>query len=184
MQLNEKESSLAFFATRCLHGIYMNGTKWRIFLIFVPILFLTGSCTPKNYTEVSTEAPYSSSIGSTFKSEVELLAIGVTFDQNYEGDADYVFLMARPGIGGPQVKFRKLLPKGVQLRVVGVFKSHRVFGQRILYRVEIKGDPSFETYPIMIKLFDDISSSNRGLDVEEFVFIGRESLGNAPLDLR
>ncbi len=150
----------------------MGSFKKRTLVVMLAMCFLVG-CEVRKYIDVSEQEPYRSVLGYKFKSNIDLLAIGVTFDQNYKGDADYVFLMARPGISGPQVKFEKTLPKGAEFKVVGVLKSDRIFGSRLLYVVKYPEDHSLEKYPLVIKIFDDIESPNKGLNLEEFIFFGR-----------
>jgi hypothetical protein len=152
-------------------GVHVVKFAW-VLLVLVTMSVITG-CEPKKYADVTGQEPYASIVGYKFKSKIELLALGITLDQNYKGDADYILLMARPGVSGPQVKFRQTLLKGIEFTVVGVLKSDWIRGGRILYQVESQQNLSLEKHPMLIKVFDDINSSNRGLSTEEFIFLGQ-----------
>jgi len=141
-------------------------------LVLVAAAFLI-ACEPKKYIDVTDQEPYSSVVGYNFKAKKALLAIGVTFDPNYKGDADYIFLMSRPGISGPEVTFRKTLPDNVQFRVVGILKSDWLHGGRTMYQVEFPNNQMLGDAPILIDAVGDITGSNKGLSPDDFAFIGK-----------
>ena len=78
------------------------------------------------------------------------------------------------GIHGREVKFKKKLPKGAEFTVVGVLESYALFQEPVLrYEVKSPAAQLLDKYPLAIDLSDDIDSSNKGLDPEEFIFMGR-----------
>ena len=139
-------------------------------LFYVSFLFLLG-CSPKSYQNVSQENQYKALLGVEFRTKADLLAIGVTFDANYKKNVDYVFITPKPGFTGPEVIFRKQVPKGINFRVVGVLMSDRLFNNRLLYVIKFMDNKQFEEYTVVVKVFDDINNHNKGLNVDDFEYL-------------
>ncbi len=149
----------------------MNNCKYIIFMCFYVSFLLLLGCSPKDYQNVSHDDRYKLLIGAEFKTKVELLGIGVTFDANYKQHVDYVFITPEPGFTGPEVIFIKRIPKGIKFRVVGVLISNRLFNNRLFYEIKILDSKLFEEYTIIVKVFDDINNQNKGLNVEDYEYL-------------
>ena len=143
----------------------MNGFKYLFLILCVTLLF---GCSPEKYTDVSNKKEYRSIIGTSFKTKVELLATGITFNSNYGNKVDYLFIKPKPGVSGPQVVFVKPLVRGAVFEIKGVLESKRLLGgNRILYIVKFSSG-LFDKYVCVIKVFNDIDSANKGLDTAEY----------------
>ena len=115
-----------------------------------------------DYDEVTRDTEYANLAGEKFKIEKEIVAVGVTMDQNYQGDADRIYLK-KIGSSGPQVKFRQPISEGV-LKIVRVHKEKWFIGDGIYYRVEYDGAIDLPKLPIYLRVTESIKSENLGLD--------------------
>jgi len=149
--------------------------KYPIIVVFFASILLLLGCAPQKYKNVSNEEQYRALLGTEFKSKVELLGLGVTFDANYNQDVDYVFIMTKPGISGPEVVFKEKLPKGVNLKLVGVLESGRLFNNRLFYVLKFIDNELFDEYTVIVKVFNDINNPNKGLGEDEFELIRNEA---------
>lgn len=151
----------------------MNKIKQPILLILLSGL-ISGCISMPD--DVSHLEPYKDAIGYRFESKVDLIAHGINMDQNYKGGTHLISLMEPPGIGGPEVKFRKEVPKGLKFKVTKVW-SHRTnlyFTEQIEYVIEPENRNISKQYPITVDLTDEINSKNKGLPEESFRFLGQE----------
>ena len=95
----------------------------KIFLTsFLACFFLT-SCSVLEFEDVSTDPKFKLHIGQKFITKVELIAHGITMDQNYAKILSHVSITASPGFTGPEVLFRSMLPAGSQFEIVKVIQS-------------------------------------------------------------
>ena len=150
----------------------MNYFKYSVTVFFIVSMLLSLGCSPKDYKNVSDDEQYRNLLGAEFKSKVELLGFGITFDKNYKQIVKYVFIMPRPGIAGPEVIFTKRVPKGLNFKVIGVLKSDRLFDSSLFYIIKFSHNELFNEYNVIIKVFDDIHSQNKGLDNNYFEYLG------------
>ena len=137
--------------------------KAMIILLFACFSFLTG-CEPNKYIDVSDQQKFKTIINSEFIILVDLEVIGVSFDANYKKNVDYVYLVKKPGISGPEVVFKNSLNKGTKIKIIGVFVSDSLFAKEHYYRVEIVGSNQFNSYVVLIYDSGDVDSQNFGLD--------------------
>ena len=137
--------------------------KAMIILLFACFSFLTG-CEPNKYIDVSDQQKFKTIINSEFIILVDLEVIGVSFDENYKKNVDYVYLVKKPGISGPEVVFKNSLNKGTKIKIIGVFVSDSLFAKEHYYRVEIVGSNQFNSYVVLIYDSGDVDSQNFGLD--------------------
>ena len=85
----------------------------------------------------------------------EVYATGVTFDQNYKKRIDYIFLVPLPGFTGPEVVFRKLLPKGQKLRILGILSSsYNIFFKQYFLKVKVVNTNIYDKYTVIIDVDD------------------------------
>ena len=89
---------------------------------FIAIFFLV-SCTVLEFEDVSTDPEFKSHLGKRFTTKVELIAHGITMDQNYAKTLSHVSITAFPGFTGPEVLFRSMLPAGSQFEIIKVLRS-------------------------------------------------------------
>jgi hypothetical protein len=123
------------------------------------------SCTPTPMEDVSSRPEYASVIGKTFKTTQDLMAIGVTLDEHYKKQVDWIVLFPKPGFAGRGVVTTEELSKGSTIRVVRVLEWRGVlfdFLSRGHYVVEVMGK-KFNA-PIHIKRNGPIDDGNFGLD--------------------
>jgi hypothetical protein len=153
-------------------------SKYRnyIYVFSYVIIFLLLGCSPKDYKNVSHENQYKSALGAEFKTNADLLGIGVTFDSSYKQNVDYVFITPKPGFTGPEVLFRKRVPKGIKFTVVGILISDRLFNNRLFYEIKFMDDNLFEEYTVIVKVFDDINNQNKGLNVDDFEYLRNNNI--------
>ena len=69
----------------------MNYFKYSVTVFFIVSMLLSLGCSPKDYKNVSDDEQYRNLLGAEFKSKVELLGFGITFDKNYKQIVKYVF---------------------------------------------------------------------------------------------
>lgn len=115
-----------------------------------------------DYDEVSHRAEYTELLGERFTLVDKVIAVGVTMDQNYQGDADRIYLKEF-GSSGPQVRFRQSIADGV-LEIVGVHQEKWFIGAGIYYRVKYKGAQKVPELPIYVRAPGPVNSDNLGLD--------------------
>jgi hypothetical protein len=174
-----------------LRNNVINFFKYSIIVFSFVSVFLLQGCVSQKYKDVSDEEQYKALLGMEFKSKIELLGIGITFDANYNQEVDYIFIMPKPGVTGPEVVFKKRLAKGVNFKLVGVLESDGLFNNRIFYVIKFIDNKFFSKYTVIVKVFDDISNQNKGLSEDRFDLIsssnnwgptknqwGQESMGS------
>ncbi len=144
---------------QCFH----NGIqKLRATAVIVLSMAIT-SCGQVPLVDVSAHAEYKEVIGSKFGVKQDLQLIGVTADQNYKKQVDYIVLVSSPGFSGPEVVTMEHLSKGSLIQVVGVLQSTSILSPRVYYVVVI-ADAKPRSAPIRIRQTGSVQDSNRGLD--------------------
>ena len=133
-----------------------------IFMFFTCVVFT--ACNPIEYKDISSEERFKNILGIEFQLLLPAIATGITVDPNYKPVVDSVFLVPKPGFSGPEVVFRKELPKGVKIKVVGVFSEGGVIFNQMFYRVDIVDIDDYKTLPVYIYITGDINDPNRGVD--------------------
>jgi hypothetical protein len=77
--------------------------------------------------DVSAEPEYANVIGKRFRTQQDLIAIGVSVDRIHkmqvDKQVDYITLVPLPGFSGPEVITKERLQQGAVLEVVGVLKG-------------------------------------------------------------
>jgi hypothetical protein len=131
-------------------------------VVLAGLAFLLGGQVPMG--DVTSAAEYKSVVGKRFRSQQELLAIGVTADRNYKKQVDYVVLTTPPGFSGPEVVTTDKVAKGTEVRVVRVLKSRVPLISRVEYVVEIAGDKKLKDMLVRLRQTGAVNDRNLGLD--------------------
>jgi len=124
--------------------------------------------------DVSNEEVYANLLGTQFRTQHELIAIGVTLDRNYKKQIDYIKLVMPPGFSGPEVVEKGVLPKGSVLKVTAVIKADSWLVNRVKYVVE-RLDGS---QPVKGKMVIDVNEGSNidyGLPLNIFRVINENS---------
>jgi hypothetical protein len=124
--------------------------------------FLLGGQVPMD--DVTSAAEYKGVVGKRFRSQQELLAIGVTTDRNYKKQVDYVVLTAPPGFSGPEVVTTDKVAKGTEVRVIRVLKSSVPLISRVDYVVAIAADQKLKDTSVRVRQTGAVNDRNLGLD--------------------
>lgn len=146
--------------------------KSRCSMLFLIVLFLAG-CHPVKYVDVSKEEEFQGLIGIELKTKKELLALGITFDTNYRGGVDYVFVLPEPGISGPEVVFKEVIPKGTDFRITGVFEQNIFWGSRYSYKLNILNTDFLSQHTIVLEVPQKMNVENLGIDGALFEITNR-----------
>jgi hypothetical protein len=113
--------------------------------------------------DVSAAPEYANVIGKRFRTQQDLVAIGVTMDRNYKKQVDYITLVLPPGFSGPEVVTKERLQQGAVLEVMGVLKADSLLISRIDYVVRRRDVATASSAPITVRVVQD-SKHNFGLD--------------------
>lgn len=124
------------------------------------------SCGQVPLEDVSSDPEYKSLIGTTFRTKVDMLLIGVTADPNYKKQIDYFVLVPEPGFAGPEVVRKEKLAKGYSIRIAQVLQSKLFFVPRVIYVVEMSGTKP--EAPVRVTQTGSAKDANAGLDVSTF----------------
>src|SRR5690606_26485617 len=146
--------------------------KSRCSMLLLTVLILSG-CYPVKYIDVSKEEEFQGLIGIELKTKKDLLALGVTFDANYRGGVDYVFVLPEPGISGPEVVFKQIIPKGTDFRITGVFEQNIFWGNRYLYKLNILNTDFLSQHTIVLEVPQKMNVEKLGIDRALFEITNR-----------
>lgn len=90
------------------------------------------------YADVSHHEEYRNVVGTRYEIVGDVDAYGIA--RHSRAPADYIVLIARPGIAGPEVVFEAPVPKGATVTVTRVFQTNRiVFESGLSLEVELHG---------------------------------------------
>lgn len=137
-----------------------------VFVLFTGLVLT--ACNPKEYKDISTEKRFNNVLGIEFQSLAPVIATGITIDQNYRPIVSSILLVPRPGFSGPGTVFRRELPKGVKIKVVGVYSEGGMVFNQMFYKVIILDLAEYKDIPIFIYVTGDINTPNRGVDDKVF----------------
>ena len=117
--------------------------------------------------DVSAEPEYANVIGKRFRTQQDLIAIGVSVDRIHkmqvDKQVDYITLVPLPGFSGPEVITKERLQQGAVLEVVGVLKGGFRLISRIKYVVRSRDVATAGSAPITVDVDED-TKHNFGLD--------------------
>ena len=123
----------------------------RYTLASILVLWITG-CYFKQFTDVSSDPKLSHFIGAKYIAHKELLVYGITLDENYRKVVDYYTVMEPPGIDGPEVVSRRVLPPGTSTKILRVERCSNClpFMAELRWVVEVLSDPTLRDHPVVI----------------------------------
>lgn len=93
--------------------------------MFIPTILF--GCDFIEYDDISSEEQSAPFINTKYKSQKELLVYGITLDRNYKQVIDYYTIMEPPGIGGPEVVSKDILPKDTVVKILRVERCNNCF---------------------------------------------------------
>jgi hypothetical protein len=151
----------------------------RVERFFKPVALLAGAALlfyaldylivrPIPMADVSEASEYSNVIGKRFRTQHELLAIGITVDRNYRKHVDYINLVPPPGFSGPEVVTKERLGQGALLEVTGILKADSFLISRIEYVVRRMDVPKASDAPTTVSVDLD---SNRNFGLDEAIYV-------------
>lgn len=141
-------------------------------ILMVILSFVLSGCI-SNPDDISNQQPYSSALGYRFESKIDLLAHGVNMEKNYKGGTQLISITPPPGFGGPEVEFKKIIPKNTTFIVKGVwtYRTNFYFTKVYIYLVEIEKNNEMSKYPITIELTEPFLSESKGLNKDYFKYL-------------
>jgi hypothetical protein len=135
----------------------------RKIVLFLFIFCSLVSCIIIDLVDSSHELKYSRLIGVKITTLSNLWALGITNDQNYQGDADYI-LLTESNVTGPEIVTKNFVKKGLNLRVRKVLTTRLMFIHRVYFVVEEIGSNILSSNSIRIMLAGSVENQNFGLD--------------------
>jgi hypothetical protein len=124
-------------------------------------IFLT-SCIEVTIHDSSSDPIYSSVIGQKIKLKENLLALGISADNNLP--ADYVVLVPGVGFSGPEVVSRRKLQKGTVIQIAKVLTAESIISSKVAYVVKETDSNQLLGEEIRITLVGKSDDTNYGLD--------------------
>ena len=100
--------------------------------------------------DVSEDPIYSETIGSEFISKKELLIHAITHDQNYKKVIGSYNVTIKPGFGGPEVIFQRVLPKGMKIKVTHIKKCVNCIPRYIEAVIDLSTTTKYQSAPVYI----------------------------------
>ncbi len=124
----------------------------RISVLLLAVTML--GCSFMEYSDISNEEPLSHLLYTNYKSLKETFIYGITTDKNYKKTVNYYTIIVPPGIGGPEVLSKDILPKGTLIKIIGIERCSNCFPfpaeERLI--VEILSSNKFEGQLVEIDL--------------------------------
>ena len=107
----------------------------RVVAVLSLLAGLTG-CQVGTFEDVSKRPDVAPFQGVRVTLRDDLIAIGVTHDQNYRGGIDVIHLVPSPGIGGPEVKAQATIGAGTTVTIGGALTLRSFLpGERLFFVV-------------------------------------------------
>jgi len=122
--------------------------------IIFAICFLIGisGCKLQKFTDISSDPKVSHLIGTKYTSTKELFIYGISNDPNYKKIVDNYTVMEPPGIGGPEVISKDVLPIGTSFKIIRVERCNNCFPFKANERlvIELLSSSKFKDHPVTI----------------------------------
>lgn len=128
-----------------------NSNYLFIGLISSIMIATSTACAEKADNELTFTSPYSNDIGAGYRIVGEVNAYGIYQDLNKK-ELSYITLIPGVGIGGPEVAFRKRIPKGQTIKILSVWQKHMFLQSEIYYLVAIEAADLPKDVKIQIEL--------------------------------
>lgn len=114
--------------------------------------------------DISSNPEYANIIGKKIRNKTELWGIGVTADQNYRKQIDYIMLVPGVGFAGPEVIIRDKVKVGSVFGITGVLETKSIINSTKYYLVKEVGTNAYKNIPIRIMITGVVNDDNYGLD--------------------
>jgi hypothetical protein len=126
--------------------------KYMKSAIVACLLLAMMGCKSKEFRDVSAEAALSHFIGTTYKTNKELIICGIARDIQYPKVVDYYTIMEPPGIGGPEVISRHVITPGALVKTIRVERCSNClpFSTELRWIVDVLSDRTFKDHPVVI----------------------------------
>ena len=126
------------------------------------VLLALAACSEGPPENLTSTKPYADLIGARY----EVIADDVHAYGIYESASDKtlarVTLMAGAGIGGPEIAFRRQVPKGRVFTLLSAWRKQLLFEDVIYYRVSVDDSDLPRDIPIEV----DLSRGNEGIGTD------------------
>lgn len=118
------------------HRVAVARMRMRRITLFAIGLFAgaSGGCSPR---DISHEPPFANMIGHEYRVIGDVDAYGIKQDLQ-DKDASYVTLIPPPGIGGPEVVFKRRVPKGQTFRIRGAMRRSVLLDNGTEYVIDLQ----------------------------------------------
>ena len=114
---------------------------------------LGGGCSSGPPRELTTSAPYAALIGTEYRVvSNDLWAYGVYGDWP-ERRVTYITLIPGVGIAGPEIDFRRRVPRGSMVRIDSAWRRKALLESGVYYQVTITDSDLPRDIPIRVELF-------------------------------
>jgi len=117
------------------------------------VLLAVGACRQGPHEELTSIKPYADLIGVKY----EVIADDVHAYGIYESPSDKtligVTVIAGVGIGGPEIAFKRHVPKGRAFTILSAWRKRLLFEDGIYYRVAVDDSDLPRDVPIEVELF-------------------------------
>jgi hypothetical protein len=133
------------------------------------LLLAMMGCKSKEFRDVSAEASLSHYIGTTYKTKKDLIICGIARDIRYPKVVGYYTVMEPPGIDGPEVISRHVIPPGTLVKTIRVERCSNClpFSAELRWVVDVLSDRTFKDHPVVIDAGRiDIEKTNAIVKVE------------------
>lgn len=109
-------------------------------------------CRLQEFTDISREPRVAKLIGTRYISKKVLFIHGISNDPNYEKIVDDYTVLEPPGIDGPEVISRDVLPIGTPFKIVRVERCNNCFPFKAKERlvIDLLSGSKFKDHPVTI----------------------------------
>jgi hypothetical protein len=111
-----------------------------------------GGCT-QGREEITFTKPYADFIGREYRVITDDLHAYGVYDSLDSKKLIEITLIPGVGIGGPEIAFRKPVPKGQVIRILSAWQKSMLFERRIYYLVSVPNSELPQGVPIQVELF-------------------------------
>jgi hypothetical protein len=156
--------------------VYLNlENQFNKLLCNICLLGVLCGCAPTNTEDLSATVRFANSIGAEFQLKSDVDAYGIYIDLN-ERKVAYISVIFGYGISGPEVAFKRLIPKGTILKVLYA-KRNEIFFFRAKPFLEVTTSGSLfpSGIPIRIAITDEVAEPNFGLDPSVYMRVKARS---------
>lgn len=130
-------------------------------LVGIMLIATASACVQLSHEELPSTSPYAALIGAEYRVIGDVIAHGIYANLNQRVAPSYLTLVPGVGFSGPEVAFKKPVPKGQHLTIVSAWRLHLLgFTRDVYYVVVLPGSNLPADVPIHVKL----SRGNEGVD--------------------